>query len=111
LKPHFTETTFETGRMFISRYSLSAFAVALLALFGLTRTDSGASYAIIPTGSATSLSSPNGVHVQVMREASSAYAAHNSDDNTGRCGRDGRQDYPSQANRSSLLASQRCSDH
>jgi hypothetical protein len=95
--------------MFISRYALSAFAVAVLALFGLTRADSSASYAIIPTSSATYPSSSNRVHVQVMREASSAYAAHTTDDNTGRCG--GRQHYPSQADPSSMLAARRCSDH
>ncbi|MEN3365765.1 MAG: hypothetical protein V7606_3039 [Burkholderiales bacterium] len=61
--------------MYISRYALLAFTVAVVSLFGLTQTGRGVadSGGILTT--TPSLSSPNGLHVKVMREASNAYGA------------------------------------
>jgi hypothetical protein len=60
--------------MFMSRYALAAFAVALLAVFGMIRTEFIGKRSAVAPGNPTSFSAPNGVHVQVMREASRAYA-------------------------------------
>lgn len=61
--------------MLISRYALVALAVAILSLFGIARTDSSISRSPLVPGTTASYTAPNRVHVQVMREASSAYGA------------------------------------
>jgi hypothetical protein len=60
--------------MFMSRYALTAFAIAVLSLFGMSMTENGITRSPAAPGMATSLSAPNAVHVQVIREASSSYA-------------------------------------
>jgi hypothetical protein len=58
----------------ISRWALIGFAVAVLSLYGIARTDSTTSRSVIAPGSGASYTAPNGVHVQIMREATIAYA-------------------------------------
>jgi hypothetical protein len=71
--------------MFISRYALAIVSVAVLSLLGLTQADTSSTRSAITPGTSTTFSAPNGVHVQMMKEASSAYPSKVS---TGAGGRD-----------------------
>jgi hypothetical protein len=62
--------------MIISRFALTACIVAVLSLFGLTQTGRGAVNSTSPLIASTSYASSNGLHVQLMREASRAYVVH-----------------------------------